>query len=91
MAALADAVQRIAQAHHGGGLAFAGRRRADRGDQHQLAVGPLAPEFAMVPVNDQAVTCLRPIDRCYASKRLSFTTQQTDEACQAPTSMLLIS
>ena len=36
--ALADPVQCVSQADHGGGLAFAGRRRADGGDQHQLAV-----------------------------------------------------
>jgi hypothetical protein len=29
----ADAVQRVAEADRGGGLALAGRRRADRGDQ----------------------------------------------------------
>ena len=38
---LANAVERIAQADGGGGLAFAGRRRADGGDQDQLAVGPV--------------------------------------------------
>jgi hypothetical protein len=38
MALPADAVQRIAEADGGGGLAFAGRRRADRGHQDQLAV-----------------------------------------------------
>ena len=36
--ALADPVQRIPQTHHGCGLALAGRRRADGGNQHQLAV-----------------------------------------------------
>ena len=35
---LADAVERVAQAHGGGGLAFARRRGRDRRDQHQLAV-----------------------------------------------------
>ena len=35
---LADAVQAVAEADGGGGLAFAGRRRVDRGDQDQLAV-----------------------------------------------------
>jgi hypothetical protein len=39
-AALADAIQRVAQAHHGGGLALARRRRADRRHQHQLAARP---------------------------------------------------
>ena len=39
--ARSDAVERVAQAHGGGGLAFAGRRGRDRGHQHQLAVGPL--------------------------------------------------
>ena len=34
---LADAVQAVAEAHGGGGLAFAGRRRVDRGDEDQLA------------------------------------------------------
>jgi hypothetical protein len=42
-AALADAVQRVAQAHHGGGLALAGRRRADRRHEHQLAARPALP------------------------------------------------
>ena len=36
---LADMVQRIGQAHGRRGLAFAGRRRRDRRDQDQLAVG----------------------------------------------------
>ena len=36
--ALADPVQCVSQADHGGGLALAGRRRADGGNQHQLAV-----------------------------------------------------
>ena len=34
---LADAVQAVAQADRGRGLAFAGRRRVDRGDEDQLA------------------------------------------------------
>ena len=38
---LADAVERVAEADRGGGLAFAGGRRADRRDQDQLAVGPV--------------------------------------------------
>ena len=38
---LADAVERIAQAHRGCGLAFAGGRRRDRRDQHQFAVWPI--------------------------------------------------
>ena len=33
--------RRIAQTDRGGGLALAGRRRGDRGDQDQLAVGPV--------------------------------------------------
>ena len=40
---LADAVQRVAQADGGGGLAFAGRRRVDRGDQDELAVRAARP------------------------------------------------
>ncbi len=36
---LADPVQRIAETDRGGGLAFAGRRRGDGGDEDQLAVG----------------------------------------------------
>ena len=39
---LADPVQPVAQAHRGRRLALAGRRRVDRGDQHELAVGPVA-------------------------------------------------
>ena len=35
---LADAVQPVAEPDRGGRLAFAGRRRVDRGDQDQLAV-----------------------------------------------------
>lgn len=35
---LADAVEAVGQAHGGRGLAFAGRRRVDRGDEDQLAV-----------------------------------------------------
>ncbi len=35
---LADAVEAVAQAHGGGGLAFARRRRVDGGDQNELAV-----------------------------------------------------
>ena len=35
---LADAVQAVAEADRGRGLAFAGRRRVDGGDQDQLAV-----------------------------------------------------
>src|SRR5439155_232716 len=35
---LADAVQTVAEADRGGGLAFTGRRRVDGGDQDQLAV-----------------------------------------------------
>ncbi len=38
---LADQVQRVAQAHRGGGLALSGRRRGDGGDEDQLAVGPV--------------------------------------------------
>ena len=38
---LADAVERIAQAHGGGGLALAGRCGADGRDEDELAVGPL--------------------------------------------------
>ena len=40
---LADPVEAVAQAHRGGGLALAGRRRVDRGDQDQLAVGAVGP------------------------------------------------
>ncbi|GAA2842231.1 hypothetical protein GCM10010836_39970 [Aminobacter aminovorans] len=39
---LADAVEAVTEADRGGGLAFAGRRRVDRGDQDQLAVLVLA-------------------------------------------------
>jgi hypothetical protein len=35
---LADVIERVPQADRGGGLALAGRRRADRRDQDQLAV-----------------------------------------------------
>ena len=37
---LADVIERIAEADGGGGLALAGRRGRDGGDQDQLAVGP---------------------------------------------------
>ena len=37
---MAQAVQRIAQAHGRGGLAFARRRGANCGDEDQFAVGP---------------------------------------------------
>ena len=37
---LADAVERVGQADRRRGLAFAGRRRTDRGDKDQLAVFP---------------------------------------------------
>ena len=40
--ALADAVQRVAEADRGRGLALAGRRRVDRRDQDQLAVAAAA-------------------------------------------------
>ena len=36
---LTDAVERVAQAHSGGGLALARRCGADGGDQNQFAVG----------------------------------------------------
>ena len=38
----ADAAQRVAEADGGRRLAFARRRRVDRGDEDQLAVGPAA-------------------------------------------------
>ena len=38
MCFFADVVERIAQAHGGGGLALAGRGRRDGGDQNQFAV-----------------------------------------------------
>jgi hypothetical protein len=41
---LADAVQRIAETHGGGGLALARRRGADGGDEDQLAVGRSASD-----------------------------------------------
>ena len=37
---LADPVERVAEADRRRRLAFAGRRRVDRGDEHELAVGP---------------------------------------------------
>jgi hypothetical protein len=37
--ALPDRVQRVAEADGGGGLALAGRRGTDAGDEHQLAGG----------------------------------------------------
>ena len=37
---LADMIERIAKTDGGGGLAFAGRRGRDGGDEDQLAVGP---------------------------------------------------
>ena len=40
---LADPVQRVAEADGGRRLALAGRRRRDRGDQHQPAVRPVEP------------------------------------------------
>ena len=46
--ALADPVEAVAEADGGGGLAFAGRRRGDRGDQHELAVRPLAELLEIV-------------------------------------------
>ena len=39
---LADAVQRVAEADGRRRLALAGRGRADRGDENELAVGPVA-------------------------------------------------
>ena len=45
---LADAVEAVAEADGGGGLALAGRRRRDRGDQDQLAVGPALQRADMV-------------------------------------------
>jgi hypothetical protein len=38
---LADVVERVGEADRGRGLAFAGRRRIDRGDEDELAVGLL--------------------------------------------------
>ena len=40
--ALADAVERIAEADRGRGLALARRRRRDRRHEHEFAVGPVA-------------------------------------------------
>jgi hypothetical protein len=51
---LADAVQGVAQAHRGGGLALARGRRGDRRDQHELAGLPaLQPgDVAVVDLGD---------------------------------------
>ena len=43
--AVAQAVQRVAEAHGGGGFAFAGRGGADAGDQDELAGGALGAGF----------------------------------------------
>jgi hypothetical protein len=43
--ALADGVQRVAEADRGGGLALAGRGRADAGDQHELARRAFPPRL----------------------------------------------
>jgi hypothetical protein len=47
----ADMVQRVAQAHRGGGLAFASRRRADGSHEHELAVGPIAQRVQIPDVD----------------------------------------
>ena len=60
---LADVVQRIAKPDRGRGLALAGRRRGDRGDEDQLAVGPVGEpgdiverDFGLVmPVRNQVL------------------------------------
>ena len=53
---LADAVQPVAQAHRRRGLALAGGRRVDRGDQHQAAVGAvgLLGDPAQIELGDVA-------------------------------------
>ena len=52
----ADPVERVAQAHRRRGLAFAGRRRIDRGDEDQLAVGLVgeAVDEIIFDLGDQA-------------------------------------
>ncbi|GJE30649.1 hypothetical protein LDDCCGHA_0818 [Methylobacterium oxalidis] len=51
---LADAVQRVAEADRRRRLAFAGRRRADRGHEDELALGPAlqARDVAVVDLGD---------------------------------------
>ena len=45
---LADVVERVAEADRGRGLALAGRRRGDRGDQDELAVRPALERVEIV-------------------------------------------
>ena len=45
---LADMVERVAEPDRRRGLALAGRRRGDRGDEDQLAVGPVAERADVV-------------------------------------------
>ena len=54
---LADAVQPVAQADAGGGLAFAGRRGRDRRHQHQLAGRPCRPAGGRGPARPWPCTC----------------------------------
>ena len=42
---LADVIERVGQAHRGRGLALACRRRVDRANQNELAVGPALQRF----------------------------------------------
>ncbi len=71
---LADAVEAVAEADGRRGLAFAGRGRIDRGDQDQLAVGPLALAHDPVEVelgDVPSVTVQRCRRGCRASRRPS--------------------
>ncbi len=56
---LADVVQRIAQAHRGGGLALAGRGRGDGGDEDQLAVGAAGERGDIVERDLRLVVAVR--------------------------------
>ena len=49
--ALADKAQRVAEADRRRGLALAGRRRIDRRDQDQLAVGPLGERIEKIEID----------------------------------------
>ena len=55
---LADMVQCVAQAHRRGGLALSGPRGADRGNQHQLAIGPIAQRRQIAQVDLRLVMAI---------------------------------
>ena len=56
---LADAVEAVAEADGGRGLALAGRRRVDRGDEDELAVGPGGEARDLVEVDLGDVLAVR--------------------------------